>query len=80
MPRRRRNTPKKTPQHRYRRYGTVKGSTRQFSAWVTEEVFQFFDAHAIDEQGQVRSRAEILQALVKAAQQDGAISTITKIR
>ena len=65
MPRRRRDAPKKTPQHRYRKYGSVKGTTRQFSAWVPEWVFKFFDAQAIDEHGQVRSRGEKLQDLVR---------------
>ena len=77
---RRRDAPKKTPQHRYRKYGSVKGATRQFSAWVPEYVFAFFDARAIDEHGQVRSRAEILQTLVRDALAKDDISTIKEIR
>ncbi len=68
MPRRRRDAVKKTPEHRYRKYGSVKGATRQLTVWVPEWVFNFFDAHAIDQCGQVRSRAETLQAIVQKIQ------------
>ena len=57
----------KKPEHRYRQYGTVKGH-RLFTAQVPEEVFKFFNANAMDEDGKIRSRGKILQMLIQNAE------------
>jgi hypothetical protein len=56
----------KQPRRHYRKYGSIK-NTRLFKARVPEEVFDFFDANSLNDEGQERSRGEILEVLVRSA-------------
>jgi hypothetical protein len=54
------------PRRHYRKYGSIK-NTRLFKARVAEEVFEFFDINSLNDEGQKRSRGEILEVLVRSA-------------
>jgi len=48
-----------------RKFGSVKGA-KEFRAQVPKEVFDFFEANALDEHNCRRSRGKILEILVQA--------------
>lgn len=56
------------PRRHNRKFGSVKGA-REFRAQVPEEVFAFFEANALDENNCRRSRGQLLEILVKTAQE-----------
>ncbi len=56
------------PRRHNRKFGSVKGA-KEFRAQVPQEVFDFFEANAIDEHNCRRSRGKILEILVKTAQE-----------